>query len=186
MLSILDGILIPIHMNNPDHLTWNDCNSKSYSVSSMYNLSLIPPSNSEINSRYTIKWIWKNAAPFRVQCFTWMVLLGKLKKGDFLLKIGIIHKQNQALCKFCNMEVESVNHSLLLCYPVWSVWCEILEWWGMVWVSPHNVETLFNWWFYLEDKKWTYLSRKGYLLARIGRSNQTKGGILDKSFLGSE
>ncbi|KAH7834820.1 hypothetical protein Vadar_020011 [Vaccinium darrowii] len=44
LIILLDGIQINIQMS-PDHLSWNACSSKSYSVSSMYNLSLIPASS---------------------------------------------------------------------------------------------------------------------------------------------
>lgn len=145
LITLLDGIQINIQMS-PDHLSWNACSSKSYSVSSMYNLSLIPVSIVEINDRKTFKWIWDNVAPFRVQCFTWMVKLGKIKTGDFLLSVGIIQQQQQALCKFCGVWMESINHSFLHCPSVWSVWCLLLDWWGTQWVTPSNVDSLFLWW----------------------------------------
>lgn len=145
MLLLLDGLHINIQVSS-DHLIWNSCNSKSYSVSSMYNLSLIPISNYDIEERKSFKWLWKNTAPFRVQCFSWMVMLGKLKTGDFLLNIGVIQNPNLVLCKFCGESVESINHSLLLCSPIWNLWCKILMWWGILWVTPLNVEALFLWW----------------------------------------
>lgn len=72
--------------------------------------------------------------------------LGKLKTGEFLLSIGVIHHHNQALCKFCGMSLESINHAFLHCPYVWFVWCLILEWRGMQWVTPMNVELLILWW----------------------------------------
>lgn len=65
LLNLLDGHHIS-NLMRLDQLIWNACNSKSYSVSSMYNLSLIPASNDEINASNSFKWVWKNAAPFRV------------------------------------------------------------------------------------------------------------------------
>lgn len=143
--NFLDGLHISIQMR-PDHIIWMACNSKSYSVSSMYNLSLIPASTSEINDSKSSNWIWKSAAPYRVQCFIWMVNLGKLKTGKFLLNIGIIQQPIHALCKFCGDEIESIDHSLLLCPVVWNVWCLILQWWGLKWVTPQSVINLFSWW----------------------------------------
>lgn len=118
----------------------------------MYNLSLIPASSTEINDRKTFKWLWKNVAPFRVQCFVWMVKLGKIKTGDFMIRIGILH-QHQALCKFCGLCLESLNHSLLHCHPAWSTWCKILCWWGIQWSTPPNLEALFLWWLSCKTKK---------------------------------
>lgn len=120
LLNFLDNLYASIQMN-PDHLIWNACNSKEYSVSSMYNLSLTSTPSSDINSRKSFVWIWKNVAPYKIQCFIWMVKLGKLKNVAFLLRIGTAHRQDQAVCKFCGIELESINHSLLLCSHVWNV-----------------------------------------------------------------
>ncbi|KAG5562957.1 hypothetical protein RHGRI_005633 [Rhododendron griersonianum] len=49
------------------------------------------------------------------------------------MRIGIIHQQHHALCKFCGETLESIDHSFLFCQPVWNVWCEILDWWGIQW-----------------------------------------------------
>lgn len=151
MIIMLNGTHVTFQ-HSPDHLTWYACNSKSYSVSSMYKLSLLPVSSSEISNRKTYKWLWNNAAPFRVQCFLWMVQLGKLKTGDHLIRIGIINNQDQALCKFCSSVVESLDHSLLLCHVVWKVWCKILLWWGIKWSTPRDINSLFRWWIGFKHK----------------------------------
>ncbi|KAI8537901.1 hypothetical protein RHMOL_Rhmol09G0060000 [Rhododendron molle] len=96
--------------------------------------------------------IWHQAAPYRVQCFGWMAQLGKIKTGDFLLRIGILHRQHHALCKFCGETIESIDHSLLICTPVWNVWCEILDWWGIQWVMPHSFSDLINLWLSYKQK----------------------------------
>lgn len=140
MIALLEGLHI-VSQSKPDNLIWNACNSKSYSVSSMYNLSLVPTSHVDLRERKTFQWIWKNVAPYRVQCFVWMVKLGKLKTGEFLLRIGVLH-QNHALCKFCGEVIETLDHSLLLCPIVWNLWVEILVWWGIEWVTPCSMDNL--------------------------------------------
>lgn len=154
-LDSLTAMLDTLHINigdYPDHLVWNACNSKSYSVSSMYKLSLCQVSTAETLEKKTFHWIWRNAAPYRVQCFGWMVQLGKLKTGEFLLRIGIIQQHDHALCKFCGEVIESLNHSLLLCLPVWNVWGSILNWWGIQWVTPNSIPMLFAWWINFKQK----------------------------------
>lgn len=71
--------------------------------------------------------IWKNAAPPHVQCFGWLAYLGKVKTSDLLLRIGVIHSEEDAICKFCDANIESLDHLLLQCKPVWDVWAAILE-----------------------------------------------------------
>lgn len=145
MVNLLNCMQINFQQS-PDHFSWKACNSNSYSVSSMYMLSLIPVSNTEISERKTLKWVWHNVAPFRIQCFIWMVHLGKLKTGEHLLRIGVINNHDQALCKFCGRVIESLDHSLLMCQEVWNVWCEILDWWGINWSTPRDLKALFLWW----------------------------------------
>lgn len=112
----------------------------------MYNLSLIPATNSEVIASKTFKWIWNNAAPYRVQCFVSMVSLGKLKTGGSVHRVGILQQPTLSLCKFCGEAVESIDHSLLLCPFSWNVWCLTLQWWGLYRITPSSVVSLFYWW----------------------------------------
>ena len=68
--------------------------------------------------------------PSRAQLYVWMENLEKLKTGDFLAKKGIIDFQ-QAICPFCNLEVETNYHILLTCRFSWSAWMKMLEWWSI-------------------------------------------------------
>ena len=43
---------------------------------------------------------------------------------------GIIGPQN-ALCPFCNSELESNSHILFTCSFAWNTWMEILRWWNL-------------------------------------------------------
>lgn len=52
-----------------------------------------------------------------------------------------------APCKFCNEHIESIDHFLLLCYPVWSLRTRILAWIGVQWVVPPSLVALLTWWF---------------------------------------
>ncbi|KAI8535022.1 hypothetical protein RHMOL_Rhmol10G0142600 [Rhododendron molle] len=41
-----------------------------------------------------------------------------VKTSEFLLRIGILHSVEDALCRFCKANIESLDHLLLLCGPV--------------------------------------------------------------------
>lgn len=68
------------------------------------------------------------------------------------MHIGVISQPNLAMCKFCGEVIESLDHTLLLCTPNWIVWSEIMEWWGIKWVSPNSIDTLLYWWLGLKFK----------------------------------
>lgn len=126
----------------PDMLVWK-ATSSSYSVQSMYKMLLHRDAIPFTPDKKVLKLIWNNAAPYRIQCFGWMVQLGRIKTADFLLGLGIITEVENALCKF------------LLCHPAWFVWTEILNWWGVKWVTPHSISLLFQWW-----SSWTIKKKK--------------------------
>lgn len=117
-----------------------------FSVASIYNLITNQVDSLEDCHKKVLHLLWHNIAPLKVQCFCWMAQIGRLKTGTYLLNIGIIHEVQDALCKFCNDSLETIDHSLLHCIPVWTVWCHILNWWGIKWVLPPSVSSLFLWW----------------------------------------
>ncbi|XP_028096961.1 uncharacterized protein LOC114296820 [Camellia sinensis] len=50
-------------------------------------------------------------------------------------------------------DVESINHVLLWCPFVWKVWSIVLNWWGLQWVLPGNVERFLHWWMGFKWRK---------------------------------
>lgn len=101
----------------------------------MYSISMISASSAEVSNKKIFHWIWHNAAPHRVQCFIRLVKLRKLKTGDFLLRIGILNHQHQALCKYCGEDIESLDHTLLNCVSIWNVGAK--SWIGGVFNGYH-------------------------------------------------
>ncbi|KAI8564446.1 hypothetical protein RHMOL_Rhmol03G0182300 [Rhododendron molle] len=77
---------------------------------------------------------------------SWLAYLGRIKTAEFLLRIGIIQSDLDALCKFCNESPESIDHLLYFCQPVWDTWTNILSWWGMQWAPPATFASLLHWW----------------------------------------
>ena len=83
-----------------------------------------------------------------------MAHLEKLKTGDFLLEKGIIEPQ-QAICPFCNLEIETNSHMLFTCSFSWGIWMEILNWWGILGVLHKNCGKFCNEWSGLmKGRKW--------------------------------
>lgn len=154
LIAMLDELYASINPNSEfsDHLSWEACSSKIFSVSSLYKIVSSHGILSDESDRKILQLIWNCKAPLKVQCFGWMAFLGKLKTGEHLLRIGILTNYQDALCKFCGECIESINHSLLHCFMTWKIWCKILGWWGIQWVLPPSLSDLFLWWGYHRHK----------------------------------
>lgn len=127
--NLLDSLNAHAQVGTSDSLTWKASNS--YTVNSMYKLISPNGPNLDDSDGKVLHMIWHSAAPYRIQCFGWMAQLGRVNTADYLLSLGIITDVEEALCKFCGEEIESMDHSLLLRFPIWKVWSEILAWWGI-------------------------------------------------------
>lgn len=84
--------------------------------------------------------IWKLKAPPRAQIVVWLACLGKLKTGDFLMGKGVLSSAN-ALCPLCEVALETNSHILFSCDVSWSIWMQILEWWGVTGVLHNQCPT---------------------------------------------
>ena len=114
----------------------------TFSVKSIYEKAI----SSQSTTDETFELIWKNVAPPRVQCFGWLSYIGRVKTSEYLLSLGVIHSESEAMCTFCNRELESLDHLLLHCAPVWRCWADILRWVGVSWATPASIVSLFHWW----------------------------------------
>ncbi|XP_028068482.1 uncharacterized protein LOC114271065 [Camellia sinensis] len=90
--------------------------------------------------------VWMKYLPPKVQFFGWLAWKYKVKTSVFLKKIGVLDENASALCVFCKLEDESVEHVLISCPLVWKVWAGLLQWWGVLWVVPGSMECLLQWW----------------------------------------
>ena len=129
-------------LDRPDQLVWKGSSSGRFSVKSIYDSA----SSHHLNVDESFKLIWKNVAPPRVQCFGWLTYIGRIKTSEYLFRLGIIQNEGEALCSFCNTDLETLDHLLLHCFPVWECWSYILRWCEVSWASPESLARLFQWW----------------------------------------
>ncbi|GFY80587.1 hypothetical protein Acr_01g0003960 [Actinidia rufa] len=108
---------VEINLDRHDQLIWQGCPSEKFSVKSIYEKAI--SSHSAVDE--TFKLLWENVAPPRVQCFGFLSYLGRVKTFEYLLSLGIIQNEGEALCSFCNGELESLDHLLLHYAPVWNL-----------------------------------------------------------------
>ena len=52
----------------------------------------------------------------------------------------IQEEEEEAVCRFCGSNVETIDHVLLHCDYVWRVWAECLRWCGIQWVVHGSVK----------------------------------------------
>jgi hypothetical protein len=106
--------------------------------------------------------IWQKGVPPKVQSFLWLAVQNRLCTKDFLLCRNII-PVDQAFCIFCENEIETSNHLLLHCRPVWKLWMKFLDWWGISGCLPCCVDDLLHQWPNLvfgkfQRKAWSMVS----------------------------
>jgi len=70
--------------------------------------------------------VWKKIAPPKVEFMLWLALLGKLNTWDLLAKKGILTEQDN-LCPFCAVQLETTDHILLQCQTSWSIWGKMAD-----------------------------------------------------------
>ena len=125
-----------------DRMIWIPESDKEFSVKYLYRQI----ESTWVQRDHVVDLVWKNAAPLKVKFLGWLVWAGRLKTTEFLVRIKVIDHQSDVRCKFCKEEVEDVDHVMLLCPFIWRVWCSIIHWWGLSWVSPRSISALLHWW----------------------------------------
>ena len=101
-----------------DSIRWVAEKSGLFSVRSMYDRMVV---DSRTKFEFS-KLIWENSAPPRVQFFGWLVVNGRVKTGELLIKRGILLNIDDGLCCFCKSNLEDIDHMFLHCDRVWWVW----------------------------------------------------------------
>ena len=119
-----------------DRLCWHLNGSGKFDVQSFYHkIQNVPLST------FPWKGIWKVKVPKRVAFFMWTAAHGQILTLDNLMLHG------RTLANRCCNE-ESVNHLLIFCPVVHSLWMDMLRLFGIDWVMPGSVVDLFFGWYH--------------------------------------
>ncbi|KAM7507518.1 hypothetical protein LguiA_017971 [Lonicera macranthoides] len=98
--------------------------------------------------------VWKNGVPSKMKVLAWLAAHKKVSTAD-LLQIRRPYLQLSPLwCVMCKRSGESLDHLLLHCSFVHSIWCNIRSDFDMVAALPsswHNL--LIERWYFKGDKK---------------------------------
>ena len=142
-----------------DKIWWVPSSEGKFDVRSFYNILAIKEASS-----FPWKIIWHAKSPSRVNFFIWRTVFGKIITIDNLRKRNFIVINRYYLCKF---DGESIDHLLLHCEIVCSLWHAIFSWFGLSWVMPCSVAGLLDcWWLGFVFR--VLLCRKWFLFASCG------------------
>uniref|UniRef100_A0A5B7BYU4 Reverse transcriptase zinc-binding domain-containing protein n=1 Tax=Davidia involucrata TaxID=16924 RepID=A0A5B7BYU4_DAVIN len=118
-----------------DSLVWPSRPSKIFSVRSYYE-ALVRGEGAEFPWRA----VWCSGVPRKVSFFAWSAAWGAILTIDNLQKRDFLMANRCCLCK---VEMETVGHILLHCGLVRDLWGMLLSLFGMNWVMPYSMESMF-------------------------------------------
>ena len=127
-------------------MLWKGGDSDRFRIRGAYNLLAAP-----IPLVFLGKNIWVDEVPTKVAFFAWEATWEKILTLDRLQMRGW---QLPNCCFLCGCEEENVNHILLDCTVVRTLWDITFALFGVQWVFPEKVkEALFCWWGPFVGKK---------------------------------
>ncbi|XP_071713962.1 uncharacterized protein [Rutidosis leptorrhynchoides] len=136
-MDMLSGVKLNSHAK--DLWIWKAGGSEIFSTKGLTNLLnsrlLIPSSNSR-------ETLCNKLVPKKIEVFVWRANKKRLPVLVELDKRGIdLHSVRYPLC---DNDIETVNHSLILCKHAFDVWCKVFDWWGRGGIPFVNVEDMFT------------------------------------------
>ncbi|KAK2639283.1 hypothetical protein Ddye_027078 [Dipteronia dyeriana] len=112
-----------------DTIAWSFSSSSVFSVCS-FKITLEELSTDEQD---VFSMPWKGWCLLEIEIFAWQPLRGKVLVADILQRfdMGV-----DSVCKLCNKELETLNHTFIHCDWSWKVRLQGISWWGTV-ITPN-------------------------------------------------
>jgi hypothetical protein len=120
---------------------------EEFSVNSAYEAIMVLRVDSLNLSPYDLKIfssIWESPAPSKVVVFSWQLLHDRLPTKVNPARRGVLGREVEVKCVWCNHDPEATNHLFLHCKVAHRVWIEIFKWLGVMIVMPPNMMILFD------------------------------------------
>ncbi|XP_071692209.1 uncharacterized protein [Rutidosis leptorrhynchoides] len=121
-----------------DSWTWNLANYGDFRVKSLCKLieeqSVMGPTNASETMRNRL-------VPKKLEIFVWRAVQRRLPTRLELDKRGIDLYSTR--CPLCDDDLESVEHSLILCKHAYDLWVRVYSWWGLGNVSNLSISEIF-------------------------------------------
>jgi len=93
----------------------------------------------------TLKSVWSNLVPYRIEFFVWLALRERIVTRDFLWRRNMLAEEDN-LCPMCDERGESVHHILLHCSKARGCWDLVIQWLGTARCCPRTVGDLWGMW----------------------------------------
>ncbi|KAJ9692984.1 hypothetical protein PVL29_011901 [Vitis rotundifolia] len=141
-LDLIGDLLILLRgfrtSSEEDSVFWKEGNHGTFRVKDAFRLLDAPNVTA-----FPVKCIWVDKVPTKVAFFAWEASWGKILTLDRLQKRGW---QLANCCFLCGCIEENVNHILVHCTVVRTLWDIVLALVGVQWVFPETVkEVLWSW-----------------------------------------
>jgi hypothetical protein len=147
-VALLEGMLGNVRLSlEIDSWRWNYNVEEEFSVNSAYEAIMVLRVDSLNLSPYDLKIfssIWESPAPSKVVVFSWQLLHDRLPTKVNLARRGVLGREVEVKCVWCNHDPEATNHLFLHCKVAHRVWIEIFKWLGVMIVMPPNMMILFD------------------------------------------
>ncbi|KAJ9562049.1 hypothetical protein OSB04_007209 [Centaurea solstitialis] len=140
-LEELQNLLRGVHpkRGKSDRLVWRLDPLNGFSVKSVRGLL---EEARRRGSETQNKTIWLNAVPKKICIFVWHSKLRRLPVRVEVAKRGI--DLDSILCPICGCEVETVDHALINCTRVKSLWERIGRWWKVECGECRSIEEIWS------------------------------------------
>ena len=129
--------------NFKDSYIWKGSSSGRYAASLYCKYML----NAQVSDKELWKMVWMGLAPPKVEVFCWRLVRERIATKDQLVKRGLLERR-QAVCVFCNTEMESVDHLFFSCHSSWKIWMHFCSMWGVDWVMHNQPSRAIASWYY--------------------------------------
>ena len=124
----------------PDRLRWRHSSKGSFIVNKVYKRDNSIMQEEELK---IWKYVWKNIAPTKVKCFTWLVVRKACLTHEVLQKKGRVVVTR---CFLCNETRETNNHLFLHCKFTVQLWNMFFSLTKTVWTMPKHTADLMSYW----------------------------------------
>lgn len=139
MLQFLQGFLLK--EGEEDKWRWKGSRKGVYSVKNAYKQIEKRKSDAAAVRVQGRKFddIWRSVAPFKAQMTSWRLALDRLPTKENLAKRNVITYQSASCCG-CNRSLATSNHLFLGCPEIAKIWDKMIEWIGVCWAMPREIE----------------------------------------------
>lgn len=71
---------------------------------------------------FVMALVWKIKVPSKMQVFGWKFISNRIATKEKLAKTSIIVDDNDKVCPFCLLDIETLNHLMVQCVYAKLVW----------------------------------------------------------------